>query len=59
MSLQGVWHCIFLWAALVSLSRVMLAAHFFGDIFVGTLFGLAVGLFCAALGRGVIRKWME
>ena len=51
--------CIFAWAALVSLSRVMMAAHFFGDIFVGTLFGLAVGLFCAALGRGVIRKWME
>ena len=51
--------CIFLWAALVALSRVMMAAHFFGDIFVGTLFGLAVGLFCAALGRGVIRKWME
>ena len=51
--------CIFLWAALVALSRVMMAAHFFGDIFVGTLFGLAVGLFCAALARGVIRKWME
>lgn len=51
--------CIFLWAALVSLSRVMLAAHFFGDIFVGTLFGLAVGLFCASLARGVIRKWLE
>ena len=51
--------CIFAWAALVSLSRVMMAAHFFGDIFVGTLFGLAVGLFCAALARGVIRKWME
>ena len=51
--------CFFLWAALVALSRVMMAAHFFGDIFVGTLFGLAVGLFCAALARGVIRKWME
>ena len=51
--------CIFAWAALVALSRVMMAAHFFGDIFVGTLFGMAVGLFCAALARGVIRKWLE
>ena len=51
--------CIFAWAVLVALSRVMMATHFFGDIFVGTLFGMAVGLFCAALARGVIRKWME
>ena len=51
--------CIFAWAALVALSRVMMAAHFFGDIFVGTLFGMAVGLFCAALAREVIRKWLE
>ncbi len=51
--------CIFAWATLVALSRVMMAAHFFGDIFVGTLFGMAVGLFCAALARGVIRKWLE
>ena len=50
---------ICLWAALVSLSRVMMAAHFFGDILVGTLFGLAVGTFCAALARGVIRQWLE
>ena len=50
--------CIFLWAALVALSRVMMAAHFFGDILVGTLFGLAVGTFCAALGHGVTRRWL-
>ena len=50
--------CIFIWATLVALSRVMMAAHFFGDILVGTLFGLAVGTFCAALGHGVVR-WIE
>ena len=50
--------CIFLWAALVALSRVMMAAHFFGDILVGTLFGLAVGTFCAALGHGATRRWL-
>ena len=51
--------CVFIWAALVALSRVMMAAHFFGDILVGTLFGLATGTFCASLARGVIRKWLE
>ena len=51
--------CVFIWAALVALSRVMMAAHFFGDILVGTLFGLAVGTLCASLARGVIRKWLE
>ena len=50
---------IFIWAALVALSRVMMAAHFFGDILVGTFFGLAVGTFSASLARGAVRKWLE
>ena len=50
---------IFLWAVLVSLSRIMMAAHFFGDVTVGMFFGLAVGLLCAALARGVIRMCLE
>jgi membrane-associated phospholipid phosphatase len=33
-----------LWAMLVSLSRTMLAAHYLGDILVGSLFGLTLGL---------------
>ena len=56
-TLYGVF--IFLWAALVALSRIMMAAHYFGDVLVGMFFGLAVGLFCAALARGVIRMWVE
>ena len=55
----AIYGCgISLWAALVALSRVMMAAHFFGDILVGTLFGLAVGTLCAALGHGVNRRWL-
>ena len=46
---------IFLWALLVSLSRVMMAAHFFGDITVGMFFGLAVGLLTAGLAHAAIR----
>ena len=47
---------VFTWAVLVSLSRVMMAAHFFGDVTVGMFFGLAVGLFCAALAHGIVRQ---
>ena len=51
--------CVFLWAFLVSLSRIMMAAHFFGDVLVGTFFGLATGLLCAALAHAAIRQWVE
>ena len=46
----------YLWAALVALSRVMLAAHYFGDILVGTLFGLMVGLTVGYLTRQLILR---
>ena len=45
--------CIFIWATLVSLSRVMLSAHFFGDVLVGSLFGLAIGIAVAYLAHWV------
>ena len=47
---------IFLWATFVSLSRVMLAAHFFGDILVGAVFGLVVGCGMALVVKSVIAK---
>ena len=45
-----------LWAMLVSLSRTMLAAHYLGDILVGSLFGLAMGFALAYGLRWVIVK---
>ena len=45
-----------LWAALASLSRVMLAAHYLGDILTGTVFGLLVGLALAYAARFLIVK---
>lgn len=48
--------CAFLWAALVSLSRVMMAAHYFGDVLVGSVFGLAVGTAVALAARAIIRR---
>lgn len=50
--------CIFLWAILVALSRVMMAAHYFGDVTVGMFFGLAVGLLTAGIAHAVIRRWV-
>ena len=51
--------CIFIWAILVSLSRVMMAAHYFGDVMVGMLFGLSVGLLTAGIAHGIIRRWVD
>lgn len=50
---------IMLWATLVSLSRVMLAAHFVGDILVGAIFGLFIGYIIALIAGSIIRllKW--
>ena len=47
---------VFIWAVLVALSRVMLAAHYVGDVLVGTLFGLAVGAAVAGATRLIIVK---
>lgn len=44
------------WAALVSLSRTMLAAHYLGDILAGSLFGVAMGWGLAWLTRQIIVK---
>ena len=51
--------CIFAWAVLVALSRVMMAAHYFGDVTVGMFFGLAVGLLTAGIAHAIIRQWVE
>jgi membrane-associated phospholipid phosphatase len=45
-----------IWAAVMSLSRVMLAAHYLGDILVGCLFGLAVGWGLARLVHWILVK---
>lgn len=47
---------IFLWAVFVSFSRLMMGAHFLGDILVGSVVGLAVGWFCAFLARRIVVK---
>ncbi len=34
---------VYIWASLVSLSRVMMAAHFLGDVLTGVVFGFVIG----------------
>ena len=44
------------WAALVAVSRVMLAAHYVGDILVGCAVGLALGFALAYAMHWLIVK---
>lgn len=46
-----------LWALLVSISRVFVGKHFFGDVLVGIVIGTALGLAFGMLGRYLIRRF--
>ena len=46
---------LFLWATGVSLSRIFVGKHYFGDVLVGTLLGLAVGAAVGMAARRLIR----
>ena len=47
---------MFIWAALVSVSRVFVGKHYLGDILAGTLVGLVLGYVCASLGHYVCSR---
>ncbi len=47
---------IFTWAVLVSLSRVFVAAHFFGDVLAGAVMGTLMSLLIAYAARWVCRR---
>ena len=46
----------YLWASLVSISRIMLGRHYLGDVLVGVAFGLVVGWGIAMITRRLIQK---
>ncbi len=56
---RGYAAFIFTWASLVSLSRVFVAMHFFGDILVGAAFGCLFGAIWGHLGRLVARNYIK
>ena len=47
---------IFIWAALVSLSRIFAGKHYFGDVVVGAMVGLLIGCVIATLFRKVVTR---
>ncbi|MBO7118582.1 MAG: phosphatase PAP2 family protein [Bacteroidales bacterium] len=47
---------IYVWAALVSVSRIFVGKHYLGDILVGILVGLVLGYVFASLGHWVCSK---
>lgn len=48
---------VFVWAALVAVSRIFVGKHFLGDIMVGTVFGLAVGYATARIAGKICTKF--
>lgn len=42
---------IFIWAALVSVSRIFVGKHYLGDVLVGILVGLVLGCVCSSLAH--------
>lgn len=47
---------IFVWAAVYSISRVMVGKHYFGDVLAGIIIGAAFGTVISLLARYLIRK---
>ena len=56
---RGYAAFIFIWAFFVSISRIFVGKHFFGDVLVGAFAGLLFGYVCALLGRFAIRKLVK
>jgi undecaprenyl-diphosphatase len=50
---------IYIWAALVAMSRVFVGKHYFGDILVGTAIGLLIGYGIGILTRILITRYIE
>ena len=49
---------IFIWAALVSISRMFVGKHYFGDILTGALIGILWGTVLALGARWIFRKYL-
>ena len=56
---RGLAAGLLVWAALVSVSRVFVGKHFLGDVLVGALIGVALGLLFGYAARWVIRRWIK
>lgn len=50
---------MFIWAALVAISRIFVGKHYTGDVIVGTIVGLAAGLFFGWLSYKAISRFLK
>lgn len=53
----GYSWAIFIWAAMVGISRIFVGKHFLGDVLVGFTVGLLIGWLMARLARYAIARW--
>ena len=58
-SYRGYSRFIAVWAVLVAVSRVFVGKHFFGDVLVGSLVGVAFGLLFSYFGDKVWKIYMK
>lgn len=56
---RGYSAWIFFWASMVSISRIFVGKHYFGDVITGIIAGTLAGLFCGWLARFVIRRFIK
>lgn len=56
---RGYAAFIFFWAFMVSVSRIFVGKHYFGDVLCGAVAGVLTGLLCAYIGRLAIRLWIR
>lgn len=59
MKYRGYAAWMFIWATLVSISRVFVGKHYLGDVIVGILVGAAAGAAFSMIARWIIRKFFK
>ena len=56
---NAFWKWALVWAALVSISRIFVGKHYFGDILAGSIIGVTVGYFVRMLARYLIQRFVD
>lgn len=49
---------LFLWAIIVSYSRIYLGVHYFGDVVCGGILGIIIGIVIAYIARIVVFRYV-
>lgn len=56
---NAYWRIALIYAALVSISRVFVGKHYFGDVIVGIIIGMTIGYLIGIGARAIIRKYID